>query len=203
MQATTMAGARPSAAVVGTAKPSSDNSMYPSLQDATLLPHMQALTSRTNIVLVGMPGSGKSTVGVILAKLMAKGFVDTDVLIQTAQGRPLQQIVDTDGYLALRAIEEQIILGLHCRDHVIATGGSAVYSEPAMQHLRTGGSIVFLDVSIATLHSRVPDFSTRGLARRPDQTLTDLFHERLALYRRYADITIACDTLTHRSKSVV
>lgn len=152
---------------------------------------------KSNLVLVGMPGSGKSTVGVLLAKLMAKGFVDTDVLIQTAERRPLQEIVDSDGYLALRAVEERVILGLNVRDHVIATGGSAVYSEPAMKHLRSHGTVVFLDVAIATLHARVPDFSTRGLARRLDQSLTDLFHERLALYRRYADITIACDTLTH------
>jgi shikimate kinase len=151
-----------------------------------------------NIVLVGMPGSGKSTVGVILAKTMARDFVDTDVLIQVAQGRTLQQIVDTDGYLALRAIEEQIILGLNRHGHVIATGGSAVYSDKAMQHLRSNGIIVFLDVALPTLHARVADYSTRGLARRPDQSLADLFHERLILYRRYADISIACDTLTHK-----
>lgn len=150
-----------------------------------------------NIVLVGMPGSGKSTVGVILAKQMARDFVDTDVVIQVAQGRTLQQIVDSDGYLALRQIEEQIILGLNCRNHVIATGGSAVYSDRAMQHLRSDGTIIFLDVSTATLKSRVADYSTRGLARRPDQTLDDLFRERLALYHRYADVTIACDTLNH------
>lgn len=153
--------------------------------------------SDRNIVLVGMPGSGKSTVGVLLAKQMARDFVDTDVLIQVAEGRTLQQMVDSDGYLILRAIEERIIVALHCCCHVIATGGSAVYSERAMGHLRANGTVVFLDVALPTLHVRVPDYSTRGLARRPEQTIADLFAERLALYRRYADITIACDTLTH------
>lgn len=152
---------------------------------------------RSNIVLVGMPGSGKSTVGVLLAKLMRRGFVDTDLLIQSSSGRSLQDVVDTDGYLELRKIEEKVLLGLSLRNQVIATGGSAVYSSAAMEHLKAEGVVVFLKVNMATLTSRVKDYETRGLAKRKDQTLADLFAERSALYALYADITIECDTIGH------
>ncbi|HUI68752.1 MAG TPA: shikimate kinase [Nitrospirota bacterium] len=151
----------------------------------------------SNIVLIGMPGSGKSTVGIILAKLTGRDFVDTDVLIQTQQGRALQDIVDRDGYVALRAIEGKILLALDCRNHVIATGGSAVYCHAAMTHLKSGGIVVFLDVDLQTLEKRVHDYETRGLAKRPDQSVTDLFAERSALYRQYADVTIDCVGLSH------
>jgi shikimate kinase len=152
---------------------------------------------KSNIVLIGMPGSGKSTVGVILAKLTSLSFLDTDVLIQSSERRPLQEIVDSQGYMALRAIEERILLGIQCKGHVIATGGSAVYSHPAMERLRSDGVIVFLDVDIPTLESRVRDFATRGLAKRPDQCFADLFAERVALYKKYAEITVNCSLLTH------
>jgi shikimate kinase len=152
---------------------------------------------KSNIVLIGMPGSGKSTLGVILAKLTSRGFLDTDLLIQSHEQRSLQEIVDTDGYMELRRIEEQILLGIRCRDHVIATGGSAVYSEAAMERLAADGVIVFLDVDLATLQSRVRDFATRGLAKRPDQSFSDLFAERCALYKKYADITVKCSRLGH------
>jgi shikimate kinase len=151
---------------------------------------------RSNIVLIGMPGAGKSTVGVILARQTSRGFADTDVLIQTSQGRTLQDIVDTAGYLALRKIEEDLLLGLSLHDHVIATGGSAAYSDSAMRRLKSDGIIVFLDVDLATLESRIHDFSARGLAKLPDQSFADLFHERFPLYTRYADITIKCAGLT-------
>jgi shikimate kinase len=151
----------------------------------------------SNIVLIGMPGSGKSTVGVILAKLTSRNFVDTDVLIQTKQGRSLQNIVDQHGYLALRTIEEKVLLDLDCRSHVIATGGSAVYSRAAIRHLKSDGIVVFLNVDLDTLKSRVHDFGTRGLAKRPDQNVADLFAERSSLYRQYADITIDCVGLSH------
>jgi shikimate kinase len=149
----------------------------------------------SNIVLIGMPGSGKSTVGVILAKMASLDFVDTDILIQRA-GKSLQEIIDADGYLVLRRIEEEVLLKLDCRDHVIATGGSAVYSPAAISHLKEDGVIVFLDVDIETLQSRIRNYETRGLAKRPDQTLEELFAERLALYREYADITISGAGLT-------
>lgn len=143
-----------------------------------------------------MPGAGKSTVGVLLAKQTSKDFVDTDVLIQVAEGRLLQDIVDSEGYLVLRAIEERVLLGLSCCNCVVATGGSAVYSDAAMQHLKTGGMTVFLDVDIATLNSRVHDYETRGLAKRPEQSFAELFEERLLLYRKYADLTVNCIGLT-------
>ena len=149
----------------------------------------------SNIVLIGMPGSGKSTVGVILAKMASLDFVDTDILIQRA-GKSLQEIIDADGYLVLRRIEEEVLHKLDCCDHVIATGGSAVYSPAAISHLKEDGVIVFLDVDIETLQSRIRNYETRGLAKRPDQTLEELFSERLALYREYADITISGAGLT-------
>jgi len=137
-----------------------------------------------------MPGSGKSTVGIILAKRVSRDFVDTDVLIQVSQGRPLQDIVDLEGHMALRKIEEGVLLSLDCRNHVIATGGSAAYSDTAMKHLKSDGVIVFLNTDLHTLESRVNDFGTRGLAKRSDQSFSDLFDERLPLYTKHADITV-------------
>jgi shikimate kinase len=150
----------------------------------------------SNIVLIGMPGSGKSTVGIILAKLTSRDFVDTDLLIQTSQGRTLQDIVDTEGYMALREIEEHILLKLDCFNHVIATGGSAVYSHAAMIHLKSKAIVVFLNVEVPVLKSRIRDFATRGLAKRPDQSFDDLFEERFTLYTKYADVTIECKDFT-------
>jgi shikimate kinase len=150
----------------------------------------------SNLILIGMPGSGKSTVGVILAKKTSRDFVDTDLLIQRSQQRTLQDIVDHDGHDALRNIEEEVLLELGVHNHVIATGGSAVYSDHAMAHLKSDGLVIFLDVDLATLESRIPDFSMRGLAKRPEQSFRELFDERFGLYAKYADITITCGTLT-------
>lgn len=151
------------------------------------------ISTTNNIVLVGMPGAGKSTAGVILAKELCREFIDTDVLIQTIEKVSLQRIIDTRGYLELRAIEERTIMGVECRNHVIATGGSAVYSEPAMLHLKKNGVIVFLEITFKEIFRRISNFATRGLARREDQTLEDLFAERDQLYRKYADITVFSD----------
>ncbi|MDD2581564.1 MAG: shikimate kinase [Desulfuromonadaceae bacterium] len=159
-------------------------------------------SKRSNLILIGMPGAGKSTVGVILAKQTLRGFVDTDVLIQTAHGRTLQNIVDAEGYAALRKIEEETLLGVSVRNCVIATGGSAVYSAGAMAHLKSDGIVVFLDVGLHTLEARIHDFSTRGIAKRPDQHFADLFQERATLYKRYADITIRYDSLTQEEVCV-
>lgn len=153
----------------------------------------------SNLVLIGMPGSGKSTVGIILAKKTSLSFVDTDVLIQASQQQSLQNIVDTQGYAALRKIEEALLLGLSLKNHVIATGGSAVYSDNAMNHLKSDGRIVFLDVDINTLTRRIGDFSARGIAKRPGQSFAELFEERLTLYKRHADITINGAEMTHEA----
>ena len=127
--------------------------------------------TRSNLVIIGMPGAGKSTVGVILAKQTSRDFVETDVLIQTSQGRTLQDIVDTGGYALLRKIEEDVLLELSGKNYVIATGGSAVCSDSAMSHLRSDGFVVFLDVDMPTLEARIHDFSTRGIAKRPIRSL--------------------------------
>jgi shikimate kinase len=158
---------------------------------------MSVKEKQSNIALIGMPGSGKSTVGVILAKQTGRDFIDTDVIIQTLQGRSLQDIVDKEGYMALRSVEEEVLLKLTLSNHVIATGGSAVYSEAAISHLKSDGVVVFLDVDLSHLESRVRDFGTRGLARSPGQGFDDLYKERLPLYRKHADIVIRCGDLSH------
>lgn len=149
-----------------------------------------------NIVLTGMPGSGKSTVGVLLAKRLGLGFVDTDLLIQQKAGRTLQAIVDTEGYQALRTIEEEVLLELAVERHVISTGGSAVYSQDAMAHLKRNGVVVFLDIPLDEMLRRIGDHSLRGISRRPDQSLDDLFEERLVLYHRYCDIRVKASGLS-------
>lgn len=154
------------------------------------------MQKKSNIVLIGMPGSGKSTVGVILAKNLGIEFVDTDILIQSAENRTLQDIVDNRGHMALRAIEERVLSGIHLQKHVIATGGSAAYSEPAMLHLKENGLIVFLDVDLKSLRARISNYDTRGLAKRPDQSFQDLFDERFELYTKYADITIQSSNIS-------
>ena len=151
--------------------------------------------SSGNIVLIGMPGSGKSTIGVLLAKRTAHDFVDTDLLIQSAEQRSLQDILDSEGYLRLREIEARVLQDLEVQNHVISTGGSAVYSDEAMQHLKSGGICVYLEVSPDTLRRRITDYETRGIAKRPDQSFEDLFAERTGLYRRYADLTVQGDGL--------
>lgn len=144
----------------------------------------------SNITLIGMPGAGKSTIGIILAKNLNMGFIDTDILIQINRQQSLQSILDENGYLYLRQVEEEEILRLNIENQVIATGGSAVYSERAMAHLQKISTIVFLDVSLDEICRRIHNFATRGIARADNQSFEELFAERLLLYRRYADITV-------------
>ncbi|MBL4883430.1 MAG: shikimate kinase [Planctomycetaceae bacterium] len=151
---------------------------------------------RKNLILIGMPGAGKSTVGVVLAKRTSRSFVDTDLLIQTSQEQSLQEIVNESGYLRLRQIEQEVLLGLEVSHAVISTGGSAVYSEAAMQHLKQNGLLIFLDVELHDLQQRVGDYQTRGLARQQGQSFADLFEERIPLYKKHADLTISCSGLT-------
>ncbi|MEX0384372.1 shikimate kinase [Spiribacter pallidus] len=143
-----------------------------------------------NIVLIGMPGAGKTTVGALLARRLGLAFADTDRLIEHREGQTLQQIVDTHGYQTLRAIEARVLTQLDCRGDVIATGGSAVYSDAAMTALQRHGVIVHLQVDLETILSRVQNAATRGLARAPGQSLTALFAEREALYAHYAEFSV-------------
>ena len=161
---------------------------------------MTKQSTYSNIVLIGMPGAGKSTIGVILAKQSARDYVDTDVLIQLAEKMSLQQILDEAGYMELRRIEERVLLELHCQNHIIATGGSAVYSDFAMQHLKANGIAVFLHVELEELKKRLIDMDTRGIAQRPGQSFADLYEERQQLYRRYSDLTIDC---THQAQEEI
>ena len=154
------------------------------------------MKAKSNIILIGMPGSGKSTVGVILAKILAKRFLDTDLLIQYVEKKTLQEIVDNEGHMALREVEERVLLSVRCQNHIIATGGSAAYSRPAMLHLKEDGIVVFLSADLPALNNRIHNYETRGLAKRPDQSFQDLFEERLSLYREYADIIIESSDLT-------
>ncbi len=143
-----------------------------------------------------MPGAGKSTVGVHLAKYVAKDFLDSDISIQLREERTLQEIIDAEGFMRLREIEEEVLLSLNYTNHVISTGGSAVYSEKAMTYLRKDGVIVFLDVTLDTIRKRVRDFDTRGIAKQDDQTFEDLFQERFELYSKFSDLRINCKELT-------
>ncbi len=145
------------------------------------------------IVLIGMPGAGKSTLGVQLAKETARDFVDTDVMIQLREGKTLQAIIDGSDYLNLRRIEEEILSSLDISHHVVATGGSAVYSDLGMNKLKTLGPVIFLDVDLAELRQRIDNYDHRGIARRTDQSFEDLYIERRGLYNKYADFVIDCN----------
>ena len=142
-----------------------------------------------------MPGSGKSTIGIILAKNLTLGFIDTDVLIQINQQKSLQQIIDEGDHFNLRVIEEMEILKINIENHVIATGGSVAYSEKAMAHLLSISKIIFLEVNFEEIKKRIHNFKTRGIAKAKNQTFKDLFEERKVLYKQYADITIDCNEL--------
>ncbi len=138
-----------------------------------------------------MPGAGKSTVGVLLAKSLGKRFVDTDLEIQNNAGRKLQEIIDADGIEKFLKTEEQVLLQLDCRNSVIATGGSAVYSEKGMKKLAQNGITVFLNVPFEEIERRINNITTRGIAMKNDETLKELYAERMPLYKKYADITVA------------
>jgi len=145
-----------------------------------------------NIVIIGMPGAGKSTMGVILAKTMGRNFIDTDIVIQEKSGRLLQEMIDDDGPETFLAIEEKTMMSLHCHNAVIATGGSVVFSERAMEHLKSGGVVVYLRISFEEMVRRLNNITTRGIVLVAGQSLHEMYTQRIPLYERYADITIDC-----------
>lgn len=146
-----------------------------------------------NIVLIGMPGTGKSTVGVILAKRLGCGFIDTDIQIAKEEGRTLPRILEEDGIEGFLKIEERIGLGLRCSGTVIATGGSMVFSKAAMERLCASGVVVWLETPLDELESRLEQTrEERGVAAPEGMTIRDIYQKRAPLYEKYADIRINC-----------
>jgi shikimate kinase len=163
---------------------------------------IQGVAPGKNIILIGMPGVGKSTVGVLLAKLTSREFIDTDVMIQAREGRRLQEILDREGKEAFCRIEEKHLLSLDCRHHVVATGGSVVYSDPAMQYLKRSGVVVYMTLPLPLLEQRLTNLDIRGVVREAHQTIPALFEEREPLYRKYADVTVDCTGLNHEQAAI-
>lgn len=146
-----------------------------------------------NIILIGMPGAGKSTVGVVLAKMMRMDFCDTDLVIQKITGRKLQDILDRGGLKRFIETEKKAILTLDCDECVIATGGSVVLNEQTMEHLKRLGKIVYLRADYESIASRINNLSTRGIAFDKGQTLRDIYEQRVPLYEKYCDFYVGCD----------
>lgn len=143
-----------------------------------------------------MPACGKSTVGVVLAKTVNKGFLDTDLLIQQREGRRLQEIIDAEGNDYFRRVERSVLLDFNGSGQVVATGGSAVYFEDAMEHFRRDGVVVYLKVSLDNILERMNNIRTRGISIDKGQTIEELYLERVPLYEKYADITVEADGCT-------
>lgn len=154
---------------------------------------MEKQGKKENITLIGMPGSGKSTVGVILAKALGYGFLDTDLLIQKQEGKLLREIIQEQGLAAFKEIENRVNAGVECSRMVIAPGGSVIYGEDAMRHLSEISTIVYLKLDYEAVSARVKDTVKRGVAMEEGQTFQDLYEERCPLYERYADVTIEVD----------
>ena len=143
-----------------------------------------------NVVLIGMPGSGKCSVGVLLAKVLGFGFLDSDLLIQKREGRLLSQVIQQEGIDGFIRIEEEVNAGIEERETVIATGGSVIYGARAMEHLRAIGTIVYLSLPLEELRERLGNLKCRGVVLREGQTLEELYEQRVPLYERYADLKV-------------
>ena len=155
---------------------------------------MKTMQGKKNIVLIGMPGAGKSTVGVVLAKRLGYRFVDSDLVIQEQTGKLLHELITAHGVDGFLKIEEQINAELNCEGAVIATGGSVIYGEEAMKHLREIGCVVYLKLSYEEIEERLGDLTARGVALKNGQTLRDLYNERCPLYEKYAHVVQECDS---------
>jgi shikimate kinase len=145
-----------------------------------------------NIILIGMPGAGKSALGVLLAKTLGKTFIDTDLLIQTQERKLLQTLIDEYGIERFLGIEAAVILGLQVDNGVIATGGSAIYSEKAMKHLKENGIVVYLKLTYEEIEGRIENMADRGIVIRQGQSLIELYRERSPLYEEQADLIVDC-----------
>lgn len=153
---------------------------------------------KDNIVLIGMPSCGKSTVGVVLAKALGYRFVDSDLVIQERTGKLLSEIIDEEGLEAFNEIENRINSEIEYHKAVIATGGSVIYGKKAMEHLKSIGTIVYIELPFDTLCERIGDLTARGVSIKEGQTFRDLFEERSPFYEKYADITIHGENLSIR-----
>ena len=151
-----------------------------------------------NIILIGMPGCGKSTVGVVLAKAAGMDFIDSDLVIQKQTGKRLSQIIEENGDVGFREIENRINAALEAENSVIATGGSVIYGTDAMRHLKTIGTVVYLKLSCEAIEDRLGDLHERGVTIQPGWTLRDLYNERVPLYEKWADLTLDCEQLRLR-----
>lgn len=145
---------------------------------------------KENIILTGMPTSGKSTVGVILAKILGKDFIDSDILIQKREGASLSEIIESKGIDGFLKCEEQALLAISVSNTVIATGGSAIYSEAGMKHLSEEAVVIYLKIGQEDLKKRLKSIKERGVVMRPGESLEDMYAARSELYERYADITV-------------
>lgn len=150
-----------------------------------------------NIILIGMPGAGKSTLGIVLAKILNKSFIDADLLIQNQCDKTLQKIIDAMGPEGFIEIENEVLSEIQAENTVIATGGSAVYSDAAMKHLASIGTVVYLEISYESLITRLNDLQERGVVLKGgiSMSLRELYDEREPLYQQYADIVVNVDDL--------
>ena len=148
-----------------------------------------------NIILIGMPGVGKSTIGVILAKVLGYQFMDADLVIQEQEGKLLREIIDEVGTEGFIKVENRVNANINAHRTIIATGGSVVYGKEAMEHLKSIGTVVYLSVPYSTLEKRLADIKGRGVVLKEGQDLYGLFEERTPLYEHYADIEISEDYL--------